>query len=215
MAIQNTLPDPNNKVLRSGEASASGVAGPGFASVKLDSNQKIMRDRTNAGRIISRRASYHKWDITISYNPMTRAEMDPVFNFLLEKQGSLKPFFVSLPQYRNQTTTDKTVVGAHTAGSSTVSLAPFTDGDVIPGEMFTITDLTDSSHTKAYVVTRANATTNEITFTPALAKNVATGSTLDFSNPLIRVIQTQDIQSYSLNTENLYSFSLRLEEANS
>ena len=65
MAIQNILPDPNNKILRSGEESGSGVAGPGFASVNLTSNQPIMRDRTNAGRLISRRTAYHKWAIDI------------------------------------------------------------------------------------------------------------------------------------------------------
>lgn len=215
MAIQNILPDPNNKILPSGEASASGDAGPGFASVKLDSVQPIMRDRTNAGRIISRRTAYHKWNITISYNPMTKAELNPVFNFLLEKQASLTPFFVSLPQYRNQTTTNKFVSGSTTAGSYTMDLAAFSEGDVVPGEMFTVTDVLDSSHTKAYIVTRADSVSNQITFTPALAKNVADGATLDFSNPLVRVIQTQDLQSYSLNTENLYSFSLKLEEANS
>lgn len=214
MAIQNILPDPNNKILRDGDASASGVAGPGFASVKLRSNQPIMRDRTNSGRLISRAAAYHKWDIDITYNPMTRTQMDPIFNFLLEKQGSLRPFYVSLPQYRSQTTTDKTINGAKAAGSYTLTLDSFSDGDVIPGEMFNVSS-TDSSHTKAYVVTRADATTNTITFTPALAKDVEDNATLDFSNPVVRVIQTSDIQEYSLNTENLYSFSLKLEEANS
>lgn len=215
MAIQNILPDPNNKILRSGEQSSSGVAGPGFASVKLESEQSIIRDRTNSGRLISRRAAYHKWNLNITYNPMTRAQMDPVFNFLLEKQGSLRPFFVSLPQYRNQTTTNKTVTGSKNAGSSTVTTTSFTDGQVVPGEMFTVSDPSDSSHTKAYIVTRADASTNTISFTPALAKAVPNGASLNFSNPLVRVIQPSDIQQYSLNTENLYTFSLKLEEANS
>ena len=215
MAIQNILPDPNNKLLRSGEQSAAGVAGPGFASVDLSSNQPIMRDRTNSGKLISRRNAYHKWEISISYNPMTRAQMDPVFNFLLEKQGSLTPFFVSLPQYRNQATTDKIVNGSKNAGTYSMILNSFTDGQVVPGEMFTISDTLDSAHTKAYIVTRADSSNKTITFTPALAKSVSDNSVLDFSNPLIRVIQTSDVQKYALNTENLYSFSLKLEEANS
>lgn len=214
MAIQNILPDPNNKILRSGEESGSGVAGPGFASVNLTSNQPIMRDRTNAGRLISRRTAYHKWAIDITYNPMTKDELNPVFNFLLEKQGSLTPFFVSLPQYRNQTTTDKTVNGAKSAGAYTLTLDSFSDGAVIPGEMFTVTDA-DSLHTKAYLVTRADASTNIITFTPALARDVADDAVLDFTNPLVKVIAIGDQQKYALNTENLYTFSLKLEEVNS
>ena len=44
MAILNVLPDPDNKSNESGNVDASGVAGPGFASVSLSSKQNIMRD---------------------------------------------------------------------------------------------------------------------------------------------------------------------------
>ena len=49
-------------------------------------------------------------------------------------------------------------------------------------------------------------------FTPGLSKSIATGDDFVFHNPLIKVIMTADIQEYSLNTNNLYSFSLSLEE---
>lgn len=90
MAIQNILPDPNNLINTAGLD--SGTASPGFASVKLSSNQPIMRDRTRSGRLVSRAVSYHLWNIDISYNPMTKSQFNPIYGFLLEKQGSLKPF---------------------------------------------------------------------------------------------------------------------------
>ena len=44
-------------------------------------------------------------------------------------------------------------------------------------------------------------------------KDVGDNSTLTYINPLIRVVQTSDVQEYSLGTNNLYTFSLNLEEA--
>ena len=96
-----------------------------------------------------------------------------------------------------------------------------------PGDMFTITDTNDSLHTKAYRVTRvmnnsdyhsglhSQPTTAQrlIYFTPNLQRAVSSGAGIDYYQPLIRVMLTSDVQSYSLGTNNLYTFSLKLEEA--
>ena len=206
MTIQNVLPDPYNLITPAGDA-GSGAAGPGFASVQLSSNQPIMRDRSNSGRLVSRVSAYHKWDISITYNPMTKVEFDPVYTFLLHKQGTLKPFFVSLPQYRDQGITDRTVTSATVAGSTTI---PCTTTSIVVGALLRINDPSDSAHTKTYMVNRVG--TSSITVTPGLAKAISSGAVLDFTDPTIKVIQTSDVQQYSLNTENLYSFSLKLEE---
>lgn len=235
----NILPDPNNPIGDAGQALAvgsGGTAGPGYASVKLSSNQPTMTDRTNSGRVISRALVGHKWEIEIGYNPMTRAQFEPVYNFLLQKRGRLRPFYVSLPQYRLprdssfatfvQSAT-LTVNGAQTAGVDTfeISSATTLSGAPSPGDLFTITDSSDSNHTKAYMVTRVETnadyqvddrpTTSQyrIHFTPGLQRSVTSGSTVVFNNPLIRVILSQDLQEYSLGTNNLYSFSLKVEEA--
>jgi hypothetical protein len=125
MPIQNILPDPNNVISTAG-VDISGTAGPGFASVKLSSDQPIMRDRTRSGRLVSRAVSYHQWNIDISYNPMTKAQFNPIYGFLLEKQGSLKPFFVELPQYRGQAVSSKTA-SSGVAGSNTLTVNNITD----------------------------------------------------------------------------------------
>lgn len=211
MAVQEILPDPNNKIDAAGDVDSSGSAGPGFKSVTLKSEQKIMRDRTNSGRVITRSHAYHKWIVDITYNSLTKAEFHPVYAFLLEKQGSLKPFFVELPQYRSQGPSDKTTDAAADAGKYTLSLNNVTDVEV--GDLFRITDSSNTDHTKAYMVTRVDSTNSDITITPALAKAVTNGATVDFTNPTIKVVQTSDIQQYSLNAENLYNFKLSLEEA--
>ena len=234
------LPDPNNPIGIGGQSLATGSGGtdgPGFASVQFSSEAPIQTSRTNSGRVITRSIAGHKWNIKITYNPMTRDQFEPVYSFLLEKNGRLNPFFVQLPQHMlsrntafasaNPTITTATT-GSKGAGyiltaghNTTESTQPQ------PGDMFVIQDSNDSLHTKAYRVTRVmgNSTYNSaihsqpttsqriIYFTPHLQRDVAQGATCDFGGPYIRVMLKNDVQSYSLGTNNLFEFSLNLEEA--
>lgn len=283
IAYQTILPDPNNPIGSAGQN--TGTDGPGYAGVQLTSNSKIMKTRTNSGRVVARAVSGQHWELAISYNPLTRAEFEPIYNFLLNQRGGLKPFFVSLPQYRvpqNGTfatyaasnpirvntvagkfiinnsykinvpgNTTFTGIGATdslaetvftalgvgsgngtvlaTAGSTSLFIDGLSSssGDPSPGDMFTITDSNDSNHTKTYRITQVetNATgtyaglprpsTSEriIHFVPGLQKNTFNDSTINFHNPLMRVTLSSDVQQYSLGTNGLYTFSLKLEEA--
>ena len=276
------LPDPNNKIGTGGESNASGTAGPGFASVQFTSEAPIMRTMTNSGRVVSRAIVGHQWKIALTYNPLTRAEFEPINGFLMSRRGGLIPFFLSLPQYRvpqdstfatyvasnvirvnleadallignsysiaNTSGTTFASIGAAaetvgtvftatgrsgsgivnaSAGSTSFLIDGMSSSDPNVGDLFTITDSADSNHTKAYMVTRieTNSTYNTATspqpastervlhFTPGLQRAVSDNSVINFHNPKIRVLMTSDVQEYSLNVDNLYSFSLNLEEA--
>ena len=282
ITYQTILPDPNNPIGSAGQN--TGTAGPGYASVQLTSKSPIMKTRTNSGRLVARAIVGHSWEIGLGYNPMTRLEFEPIYNFLLQRRGGLKPFFVSLPQYRvpqdstfaayalanltiiktNLVATDviagnnyiiatpgnttwtnigapastsgtpftATEVGTGTgnvqaaAGSTSLLVDGLTasNGSPSPGDLFTITDANDANHTKTYRVTqietntvyddlRPQTTERIIHFIPGLQKATYNNAILNFHNPLIRVTLASDVQEYSLNTEGLYSFSLKLEEA--
>ncbi len=233
------LPDPSNPIGLGGQALATasgGTAGPGFASVTFSSEAPIQTSRTNSGRVITRSIAGHKWNINIRYNPMTRDQFEPVYSFLLEKNGRLNPFFVKLPQNANSrnaafTSADATITTATTGtkGAGFILQAGHNTTEATqpqPGDMFTISDSNDSLHTKAYRVTRVmgNSTYNSalhsqpttaqriVYFTPHLQRDVAQGATCDYT-PLVRVMLKADVQSYSLGTNNLFEFSLNLEEA--
>jgi len=235
------LPDPNNPIGDGGQALATGsggVAGPGFKSVRFSSDSPTQVSRTNSGRVITRRMAGQRWDIGITYNPMTRDQFEPVFNFLLTK-GRLNPFYVQIP---NQYTGRVTTFGNYTASNTPTAATALNQGALFmlqaghsttqsitpkPGDMFTIVDTNDTLHTKAYRVTRvmnnadyhsgshSQPTTAQriVYFNPALQKSVTSGSGIDYYQPLFRVIMKGDTQEYSLGTNNLYTFSLNLEEA--
>ena len=230
-AFANRLPDPAYKITEAGDNHSSGTAGPGFASVRFSSEQPVSISRTNSGRVISRAIVGHRWKINISYNPMTREEFEPVYSFLLEKRGRLKPFFISLPQYnspRTSTSGTISVDGAITAGASNFKVDGFgsVTGGLRPGDMFNFNS-SNSNHKKAYQITRVLTNSDYLTggtqpatderiyyVTPPIEKAVEDNATIDYgSDTLIRVVQAADVQEYNLGTNNLYEFSLSLEEA--
>lgn len=236
--VTNILPNPNNAYNVAGQDSGNDK-GPGFVSVKLTSEHKINNQRTNSGRLVSRELSGHKWNIDITYNPLTRDEFDPVYSFLLQSRGSMKPFFVSLPQY--STPKDSTFASygdvnafsptALTAAGNTNMLieesgySVGTHGSPKPGDIFTVSDNGhDSNHTKVYQITRVETSADHtdalgatdrlrLHFIPALQRSVSAGANIIFSNPLFRVVLRNDVQEQSLGVNNLYQFSLKVEEA--
>ena len=236
--IQTTLPDPAYR-LTDGGVSGAGSYGPGFSAVKLSSQSNTAIDRSNSGKLISRSNAFHQWNIDISYNPMTQAEFRPVSSFLMQKRGGLIPFFVDLPQYSipaNEnwstflTTNTMSPNSTQVAGSTTISISSngttwtTSNGVPEPGEIFTITDNSFSNAYKVYMITRAETSSDysssnpgagniRLTITPGLEKAFTTSAILNFKNAKFRVIMPNDVFEYSLNTENLYSFSLKLEEA--
>lgn len=260
--LSNRLPDPDYKIGywgAGGGTSASNDVGPGFASVKLTSDQKILVSRTNSQRVLAKAPAGQKWNIDIGYHPMTQDEFRPVDSFLQSKQGALTPFFVALPQYntpKNQKWIDALngqsgvngsdgsdgspfvfkAQGAQAAGSLTIMIGAANWSTTVmggatevslprPGEMFTITDTADTNHTKVYMITHVENNATYITGTtqpattelklgisPPLAKTVNSLATINFLTPLFKVIMPSAVRSYSLNTNNLYKFSLKLEE---
>lgn len=231
------LPDPTRKILDSGkQQDSTGIAGPGFVSVKLNSTMPTTSSRTNGGRAIYRSLGSHVWEIDITYNQLTRAEFEPVHAFLMSRQTTLAPFYVILPQYElpRETTfstnvnsgTIPTFAAATSSGSTNFLITlGSTLGNPKPGDIFNIVDSTNSNHVKTYMVTRCETNAdNDLTpipttgqrrlhVSPPLMYSVSSGSQLIFKAPKFRVMPKADVQEYSLGVNNLFQFNLSLEEA--
>lgn len=239
--FQNILPDPFNTIDSAGGSGGTQIAGEGFASVQLTSEQPVLQDRTNSGRLLARAFVAHKWKIAIRYNPMTQTQFNRIYSFITHRRGGLNPFFVSLPQSRTpQNTTfasyaasnNLRVIGSSAVAAGATSVLIGKNGysnttNSIPavGDLFNISDSNNSNHKKTYMVTRIETTADyqsgttqpqsdqiRIHFTPGLSKAVSAVGDFVFHNPLIKVITTSNSHQYSLNTDNLYSYSLNLEE---
>jgi len=308
MAFSNILPDPVNKITNAGVYdNTTGTAGPGFASISLRSVRDTQVSRTVSGRGVTRSSGGQYWEVDINYHPMTRAQFEPVFSFLLSRNGRKDAFYMALPEYaapRNSTFAACVAIypmcvdlDAAAGTSSLIIRHSSIVGDPSPGDLFTIQDSNNVNHTKAYRVTRSEnylvyetsgllTTQRRVHFTPPLSRAVVRGFTqivttsvtsnvftktshglynnqqvrivsgggltahtvyyviylsantfslsttqggsvatvssnvtiipsptlVIFSNPKIRCILKNDIQEYSLGTNNLFNFSLSVEE---
>lgn len=197
MAFSNILPDPVNKITDAGVYdNSTGTAGPGFASAALRSVGETQVSRTRSGRGVQRAQSLHYWECDIKYNPMTRDEFAPVDSFLLSRNARKTPFFIALPQYASsRDSTWASTVSTHpvyvetaaSAGDTVLTIKHLSlSGSPKPTDMITITDPTDTNHTKMYKITRVESNTvyetaglastqRRIHIHPPLARDVAIG----------------------------------------
>lgn len=235
--FNNRLPDPTFGVNDSGVVDAAGVKGPGFASVRMSSSEDNQVSRTRSGRGVHRSDASQYWNISIKYNPLTRAEFDVLEAFLEARKARRYPFFVVLPQYaKPRDVTFASFVAATpmragistAAGSNTLIIdanATVISGTPKMGDFFTITDATDINHLKAYKVTRVEtpayyqagttapaANTMRIYINPPLQKLTTIGATINWINPQFRVCMKGDILENEIDTEGVYDFGLELEE---
>lgn len=235
-SFASILPDPTNPITDAGDTNVSGTPGPGFSAVNFQSVTDTQVSRTVSGRGVTRDGGAQHYEFTIQYNPMFRTQFDPIDAFLAGRNPRKDPFYVILPQYSKPKTpafaTFATVNlisvnGAQLAGSNTLNIdAPTTFTSTCrPGDMFTIGDPLNFNHQKVYKVTAVEtnsyyqASTTQPTasqlrlhISPPLQRDTSDNSVINFINPKFRVISKSDVQEHSLNTDNLYSFSLAVEE---
>ena len=211
MPVQNTLPDPNNRINAAGNDN-SGSYGPGFSSVAVTSQQPTVMNRSNSGLAFRSINKYQKFMVDIKYNSLTKAEFNVVYPFLLQRQASLEAFFVELPQYGNTSAGTKNITGNADAGSVELTLNNNTSISI--ADMLYITDPNDDSHVKTYKVTKING--NTITITPPIQRKIDVSLSgteqANFGTPRMRVVVPGNDIQYSVNAQGLYTFSVKLEE---
>lgn len=236
-AYSNILPDPTHPIADSGNLSVSGSPGPGFSAVGFTSVTDTQVSRTISGRGISRDGGSHRWEFTLQYNPMFRDQFDVVDAFLTGRNPRRDPFYVVLPQYSKPkdptftnwliNTNQVVTVGTASAGSSVITLnfSSSVQGRLRPGDMFNIQDGSDFNHQKTYKVASIETTSDyqagtpqpginqlRVHIGPPLQRDVTAGAACVLLEPKFRVIARSDVQEHQLDTNNLYSFSLAVEE---
>ena len=226
--FSNILPDPSyywgvagedpNSITSGTYPTPPTTYGPGFSSVSLNSSETIMKARYNSN-ILERKADiYHKWLININYNSLPAEEFYPLYTFLLLKQETLTPFYVQLPQFANQSQSIQLLSTSYPKGASAITTGII--HDKTPG-----TILTFGNYSKVYTITRVETETESLTsdpvnpgeerlhITPSLQTAIDSGSdSLKFIDVMFKVNIVGNALSYTLNSKNLFSFSLKLEE---
>ena len=230
------LPNPNTITTPGGFPGVAGSAGQPFKKVDLVFNSNMEVSRSIYGRTNLKRTMYPTWEVSLTYNPMTKEQFYPVHNFLMQS-GGFRPFSVILPQYASPKDSlfamynHSNIFVGGSAGSTIITLVSSvwssndysTTGLPSVGDMFNVNDLNDSQHSKAYIITgvdtytdyrefRPTSGTIALHISPGLQKTPNVNSTVTFNNPTIRVQLSSDVIEYSLNNNDLYEFGLKLKE---
>ena len=181
---------------------------PEFQAINLKSTHNNLKSTTVSGRVQVRTIGGQKWSFSAKYNPMTRAEFQPVFAFIASQQGMLGTFTIVPPVvgYTSGTATGTALVnGTASVGAKTL----FIDG--ITGTL-KAGDFIKFSHSKVYMLTADRDGAGSISIEPALVQAVTDNQPITYNNVAFTMRLTNDVQSYSLSRYEYYTYEVDMEE---
>jgi len=181
---------------------------PEFQAINLKSTHNNVKSTTVSGRVQVRSIGGQKWAFSAKYNPMTRAEFQPVFAFVTSQQGMLGTFGIVPPvigSTSGSATGTALVNGSTSAGVTSVPVDGFT-GDIKAG------DFVKFGHGKVYMVTADRDGAGNISIEPALISAVSDNETMTYNSVSFTMRMTNDVQSYSLSQFEYYTYEIDMEE---
>lgn len=182
---------------------------PEFQAINLESRHANISSETISGRMQVRSLGSQRWSFTARYNPMTRAEFQPVYAFVISQQGMLGTFQIVPPVIGS---TSGTATGTMLAngnaliGDSTVAVDGIT-GTIKAGDLVKF-----ASHSKVYMVTADLDGAGDLTIEPALLQNVTDNSEVTYNSVPFTMRLSNDIQQYSLSANEYYEYEIDMIE---
>lgn len=181
---------------------------PEFQAVNLKSTHNNLKSTTISGRVQVRTIGGQKWEFSAKYNPMTRAEFQPVFAFVTSQQGSLGTFTIVPPVVGSTsgTATGTALVnGATGVGATSVPVDGFT-GTIKAG------DFIKFGHTKVYMVTADIDGAGDISIEPALVTAVSDNEAMTYNDVAFTMRLRNDVQQYGISRFEYYTYEVDMEE---
>ena len=190
---------------------------PVASDAQIGSEQNTIVSVTTSGRVQTRQIDGQKFTITLDYAPMTRANFAPIKAFLMKQRSRLNTFTIIPPVVSNAqgvATGTISVDGAISSGATTCTIdgmTTSTTGILKAGDYFRFT-----GQDKVYMAVEdldADGTgSGTLTFEPPLRSDVANDVALVYDNVDFTVRLKNDIQEYSIVTNDLYKYQIDLIE---
>jgi len=190
---------------------------PVAKGAKVGSQQNTIVSVTTSGRVQTRQIDGQKFTITLDYAPMSRSNFAPIKAFIMKQRAKLNTFTVIPPIVSNaQGVASGTISvdGAISAGATTCTIdgmATSTSDILKAGDYFRFT-----GQDKVYMAVAdldADGTgEGTLTFEPPLRSDVANDIALVYDNVDFTVRLSNDIQEYSIVTNDLYKYQIDLIE---
>lgn len=183
---------------------------PKFSAVNLESDSPTLFSETVSGRMQSRKIGGQKWKFSAAYAPMTRAEFQPVWAFVVAQQGRHGVFTV-IPSEISSTSGTATgsvlTTGAALVGATSVGVDGLT-GDLKAGDFIKF-----ANHDKVYMLTADRSGNGTLSFTPGLVSTLINNEQVVYSDVPFTVRLANDIQTYNTGVGNLFEYEVDFVEA--
>ena len=183
----------------------------------IGSVQNTIVSVTTSGRVQTRQIDGQKFSITLDYPPMTRSNFAPIKAFIMKQRARLNTFTVIPPivsDAQGVATGTISVDGAITSGATTCTIdgmATSTSDILKAGDYFRFTGQ-DKVYMAVADLDSDGTGEGTLTFEPPLRSNVANDVALVYDNVDFTVRLTNDIQEYSIVTNDLYKYQIDLIE---
>jgi hypothetical protein len=190
---------------------------PVAKSANVGSAQNTIVSVTTSGRVQARQIDGQKFTITLDYAPMSRSNFAPIKAFIMKQRAKLNTFTVIPPIVSNaQGVASGTISvdGAISAGATTCTIdgmATSTSDILKAGDYFRFAGQ-DKVYMAVADLDSDGSGEGTLTFEPPLRSDVANDIALVYDNVDFTVRLSNDIQEYSIVTNDLYKYQIDLIE---
>jgi hypothetical protein len=190
---------------------------PAPKDASIGSIQNTIVSVTTSGRVQTRQIDGQKFSITLDYPPMRRSNFAPIKAFIMKQRARLNTFTVIPPVVSNAqgvATGTISVNGAISSGATTCAIdgmATSTNDILKAGDYFRFTGQ-DKVYMAVEDLDSDGSGEGTLTFEPPLRSDVADDVALIYDNVDFTVRLSNDIQEYSIVTNDLYKYQIDLIE---
>ena len=190
---------------------------PAPKDASIGSVQNTIVSVTTSGRVQTRQIDGQKFSITLDYPPMRRSNFAPIKAFIMKQRARLNTFTVIPPVVSNAqgvATGTISVNGAISSGATTCTIDGMTTStnDILKaGDYFRFTGQ-DKVYMAVEDLDSDGSGEGTLTFEPPLRSDVADDVALIYDNVDFTVRLSNDIQEYSIVTNDLYKYQIDLIE---
>lgn len=182
---------------------------PEFQAINLESRHNNVMSETVSGRMQVRTLGGQRWSFTAKYNPMTRAEFQPVFAFVMSQQGRFGTFTIVPPVIGDASgdVSGTALVNATTAAGATSVAMDGITGTIKAGDFIKF-----ASHNKVYMVTADRSGAGSVSIEPPLVSGVTDNEAITYDSVPFTMRLANDVQSYNLASNEYYEYELDMIE---
>jgi len=185
---------------------------PTANAIKIKNNQTTIVSTSISGRRQARQLQNQRWEMTVSFPPMTRTNFAPIFAFINSQRGRKETFTYTPPIIDDALGTETGSVlvnGVHAVADTTIAMDAFAgDG---AGRFKAGDYIKFASHDKVYMVvsdvtSSSNAAT--VTIEPPLITALADNEAVTYDSVPFTVALKNDAQEFQIGQDALFRYEL-------